>query len=135
MYYENLPIFRSAMNLAVYIESVVKSFERYCVLAVGTLLEFFDKKIKAVSLYSQTPSLLDINNRCRHTTKPINLKIGSNFFSVFGLPTGCFASEGNSFNFAEQNSSNVPAVRTQEQFNIQCAGVIHESNPFDFDRS
>jgi len=141
MYYENLPIFRSAMNLAVYIETIVKSlvlasfrnsallYEKYhkytigvnlrertkchCVLAVGTLLEFFDKKIKAVSLYSQTLSLSDTINKYQHTSKPINLKTSLNFFAVLSLPTGYLASEGHSINFAKQNSSNVPAVKTQ----------------------
>ncbi len=29
MYYENLPIYRSAMNLIVYIETIVRGFEKY----------------------------------------------------------------------------------------------------------
>ena len=150
MYYENLPIFRSAMNLAVYIETIVKSFEKYhCVLTAGTLHEFFDKKINAVSLYSQTPSSSDISNKYQHTSKPISSKISANFFAVFTLPTGCRASEGHSINFAKQNSSNVPTVQTQKQQIVELAhakhansynlinttGVIHESNPFNFNRS
>ncbi len=114
MYYENLPIFRSAMNLAVYIETIVKSFEKYhCVLTAGTLYEFFDKKINAVSLFNKTLSSSDISNKYQHTLKPINSIINANFFIVFALPTGCRVSEGHSINFAKQNSSNVPTVQTQ----------------------
>jgi hypothetical protein len=43
MYYENLPIFRSAMNLAVYIETIVKSFEKYHKYTIGENLRQIER--------------------------------------------------------------------------------------------
>lgn len=38
MYYENLPIFRSSLNLVVYVETIVKSFEKYHKYTIGAQL-------------------------------------------------------------------------------------------------
>ena len=32
MYYDNLPIFKSALDLVVYVESIVKGFDKYHLL-------------------------------------------------------------------------------------------------------
>jgi len=72
MYYENLPIFRSAMNLAVYIETIVKSFEKYPkrilfgihkAFQLGHWLNFV--KIKPVSLSSKILNLPDTRHQTR----------------------------------------------------------------------
>jgi len=87
--------------------------DAYASIQLGHWLNFFEKKIKAVSLLDKTVSLSDIINKNWYILKLINSNIHSNFFIVFGLPTGCRAVEGHSINFAKQNSSNVPAVQTQ----------------------
>lgn len=67
----------------------------------------------AVSLSGKTLSPSDTINKSLKSIKRIGSIGSSNFFTVLGLPTGCRALEGHSFNFAEQNSTNVPAIRTQ----------------------
>ena len=69
MYYENLPIFRSAMNLAVYIETIVKSFEKYHKYTIGVNLR--ERAQKMLFLISQanmaqdkTKKLLQLRDMC-----------------------------------------------------------------------
>jgi hypothetical protein len=45
MYYENLPIYKVAMELTVYIEVIVKGFEKYHKYTLGVDLRSYSKKI------------------------------------------------------------------------------------------
>jgi hypothetical protein len=45
MKYENLPIYRDAMSFCVYIESIVKSFDKYHKYTIGTDLREYTKSI------------------------------------------------------------------------------------------
>ncbi len=45
MYYDNLPIFKSALDLVVYIETIVKGFERYHKYTVGEDLRNKSKEL------------------------------------------------------------------------------------------
>jgi hypothetical protein len=56
-YYENLPIYRKAMQLAVYMEQVVHGFPRYHKYAIGADLRNLSKKL--VSRIIQANSVRD----------------------------------------------------------------------------
>ena len=45
MYYDNLPIFKSALRLVVYIETIVKGFDRYDKYSIGLDLRNYSKEI------------------------------------------------------------------------------------------
>ncbi len=45
MLYDNLPIFKSALNLVVYIETIVKGFDRYEKYGIGLDLRVYSKEI------------------------------------------------------------------------------------------
>jgi len=45
MYYDNLPIFKSALRLVVYIETIVKGFDRYDKYNIGLDLRNYSKDI------------------------------------------------------------------------------------------
>lgn len=45
MRYENLPIFKSCLNLCIYIETIVKGFEKYHKYTIGVDLRVTSKEI------------------------------------------------------------------------------------------
>jgi len=45
MIYNQLPIFKSALDFVVYIETIVKNFEKYHKYTIGTDLREYAKKI------------------------------------------------------------------------------------------
>ena len=45
MYYDNLPIYKSALDLVVYIETIVKGFERYHKYTIGEDLRNYSKEL------------------------------------------------------------------------------------------
>jgi len=45
MYYTNLPIFKSALDLVVYVEEMVKGFDRYHKYSIGAELRVQSKSI------------------------------------------------------------------------------------------
>ena len=45
MYYDNLPIFKSALTLVVYIETIVKGFDKYHKYTIGLDLREYSKEI------------------------------------------------------------------------------------------
>jgi len=45
MYYDNLPIFKSALSLVVYIETIVKGFDKYHKYSIGLDLREYSKEI------------------------------------------------------------------------------------------
>jgi len=45
MRYDNLPIYRSTMNLCVYVETIVKSFDKYHKYTIGEDLRTYSKEL------------------------------------------------------------------------------------------
>ena len=45
MYYDNLPIYKSTLDLVVYIETIVKVFERYHKYTIGKDLRNYSKEL------------------------------------------------------------------------------------------
>lgn len=45
MRYDNLPIYRSAMNLCIYVETIVKGFDKYHKYTIGVDLRSFSKEL------------------------------------------------------------------------------------------
>ncbi len=67
--YEHLPIFRKAMEMSVYLDSVVRNFSRYNKYTIGTDMrnlsrEIFLLIIRANSAYDKAPALRELVERC-----------------------------------------------------------------------
>ncbi len=45
MHYDNLPIYKLSMDLCVYVETIVKSFDRYFKYTIGSDLREYSKRI------------------------------------------------------------------------------------------
>ncbi len=45
MYYDNLPIYKSALDLVVYIETIVKGFDKYHKYTIGEDLRNYSKEL------------------------------------------------------------------------------------------
>jgi len=45
LYYDNLPIYKSALDLVVYIETIIKGFERYHKYTIGEDLRNYSKEL------------------------------------------------------------------------------------------
>lgn len=70
MYYDNLPIFKSALDLVVYIETIVKSLERYHKYTVGEDLRNYSKELmfliqRANMSEDRVNELINLRNKCR----------------------------------------------------------------------
>jgi four helix bundle protein len=66
-YYENLPIYRKAMELAIYIEQIVRDFSRYHKYAIGHEIRMLSKElvkkiIQANSLTYKTEVLRNLRD-------------------------------------------------------------------------
>ena len=69
MRYDNLPIYRSAMILCVYIETIVKSFEKYHKYSIGQDMRNYSKELlfmihRANISYEKKKNLEELKNRC-----------------------------------------------------------------------
>jgi hypothetical protein len=69
MYYDNLPIFKSALDLVVYIETIVKGFERYHKYTVGEDLRNYSKELmfmiqRANMSEDRVSELVNLRNKC-----------------------------------------------------------------------
>jgi hypothetical protein len=69
MYYEMLPIFKSTMNLVVYIETIVKEFDKYHKYTIGEDLRTYSKKMlfliqRANMSQDKQQELLELRNGC-----------------------------------------------------------------------
>ncbi len=69
MRYDNLPIYRSAMNLCVYVETIVKSFEKYHKYTIGSDLRNLSKELlflihRANISHSRVQTVEKLRNRC-----------------------------------------------------------------------
>ena len=73
MIYDNLPIYRAALDLCVYIETIVKSFDKYHKYTIGEDLRNHSKKVlflihKAnVSKENRIQMLELLRDRCEET--------------------------------------------------------------------
>jgi len=69
VYYDNLPIFKSALDLVVYIETIVKGFEKYHKYTIGVDLRAHSKEMlflinRANISQDRLPRLLELRDRC-----------------------------------------------------------------------
>jgi hypothetical protein len=69
MYYEMLPIFKLTMNLVVYIETIVKEFDKYHKYTIGEDLRTYSKKMlfliqRANMSQHRETELLELRNSC-----------------------------------------------------------------------
>jgi len=67
-HYENLPIYKKAFELAVYIEQVVKGFSRYHKYTIGSDLRNLSRNlavlvIKANSIKDKLPALTELRDK------------------------------------------------------------------------
>ena len=72
MRYENLPIYKSAMDLAVYIEQIVKSFDKYYKYTIGEDLRNYSKELlflihRANSRVEKSEHLLLLRDKCEES--------------------------------------------------------------------
>lgn len=78
MYYDNLPIFKSALDLVVYIETIVKGFEKYYKYTLGEDLRQQSKEVlfliqRANMSEDRSSGLLDLRNKCEEVKMLIRI--------------------------------------------------------------
>lgn len=78
MRYDNLPIYKSALDFCVYCELIVKGFEKYSKYSIGEDLRKYSKKIlflihKANIFDNKKEVLQKLVNRCEETKMLIYL--------------------------------------------------------------
>ena len=78
MYYDNLPIFKSALDLVVYMETIVKGFERYHKYTLGEELRSSSKEIlfliqRANMSRERYAELLRLRNKCEEVKMLIRI--------------------------------------------------------------
>jgi len=95
MYYEHLPIFHAAMNLAVHMETVVKSFEKYHKYTIGANLRQRAQNLlflisQANMAHNKTPKLFALREMCEMLKITIHLaqelKVFRNFKQFDRVP-------------------------------------------------
>lgn len=69
MYYDNLPIFKSALDLVVYVETIVKGFDKYHKYTLGEDLRKQSKEVlfliqRANMSESRSQELVTLRNKC-----------------------------------------------------------------------
>ena len=69
MYYDNLPIFKFALDLVVYVETIVKGFERYHKYTLGEDLRQHSKEVlfliqRANMSEDRSRELIALRNKC-----------------------------------------------------------------------
>ncbi len=72
MKYDNLPIYKVALDFCVYIETIVKNFEKYYKYSIGQDLREYSKQIlflihKANIIKNKKNILLELVNKCEET--------------------------------------------------------------------
>ena len=77
MRYDNLPIYKSALNLCVYCETIVKSFDKYHKYTLGEDLRTFSKRvlflIHRANISTQRKEILEnLKNSCEDLKMLIN---------------------------------------------------------------
>ncbi len=94
MRYDNLPIYKSALNLCVYVETIVKSFEKYHKYTIGEDLRSFSKEllfmIHRANISNDKKVLLEnLRNRCEDLKMLINLTKELKAFKSFKQFENC----------------------------------------------
>jgi len=117
MYYENLPIFRSAMNLAVYIETIVKSFDRYHKYTIGVHLRERSQKIlflisQANMAKDKTKKLFQLRDMCEMTKITVILAKELKAFRSFKQ-------------FEQSSKLTIEVCRQAQAWLKSSAGVLH----------
>ena len=69
MYYDNLPIFKSALDLVVYLETIVEKFDKYHRYTLGEDLRQYSKALllliqRANMNENRVPKLIELRDKC-----------------------------------------------------------------------
>jgi len=88
MRYDNLPIYRSVMKLCIYVESIVKSFDKYHKYTIGEDLRSFSKEMlfmihRANIAKEKKEKLQNLTYRCEDMKMLINLSKELKAFKSF----------------------------------------------------
>lgn len=78
MFYENLPIYKAALDLCVYVEQIVQSFDKYHKYTIGEDLRTHSKELlfgihKANRMRDKKESLETLRDKCEETKMLIAL--------------------------------------------------------------
>jgi len=78
MRYDNLPIYKSAMDLCVYVETIVRNFEKYHKYTIGTDLRNISKELlflihRANISHTRVQIVEKLRNRCEDMKMLIQL--------------------------------------------------------------
>jgi len=88
MKYENLPIYKSAMDFCVYIETIVKSFDKYHKYTIGGDLRDYSKQIlflihRANISMEKKEQLESLRDKCEETKMLLHLSKELKAFKSF----------------------------------------------------
>ena len=88
MRYDNLPIYRSTMNLCVYVETIVKGFDKYHKYTIGEDLRTISKDLmfmihRANISHDKKEKLENLTNKCEELKMLINLSKELQAFKSF----------------------------------------------------
>lgn len=88
MYYDNLPIFKSALDLVVYVESIVKNFDKYHKYTLGEDLRKQSKEAlfliqRANMSEDRSQKLVALRNKCEEVKMLIRVTHELKVFSGF----------------------------------------------------
>lgn len=88
MHYENLPIYKSAMDFCVYVESMVRGFEKYHKYTIGVDLRNYSKEIlflihRTNISQEKEENLILLRNKCEDTKMLIQLSKELKVFKSF----------------------------------------------------
>ncbi len=88
MRYDNLPIYRSSLNLCVYVETIVKSFDKYHKYTIGEDLRTYSKDLmfmvhRANISQEKKEKLQNLTYKCEDLKMLINLSKELKAFKSF----------------------------------------------------
>ncbi len=88
MLYENLPIYKSALDFCVYIETIVQNFDKYHKYTIGADLRTMSKELlftihRANTLTDKKEMLTHLRDRCEDTKMILQLAKELRAFASF----------------------------------------------------
>lgn len=88
MYYDNLPIFKSALDLVVYVETIVKNFDKYHKYTLGEDLRQQSKEMlfciqRANMSENRSQELVRLRDKCEEVKMLIRITHELRVFSGF----------------------------------------------------
>ena len=94
MHYDNLPIFKSALDLVVYVETIVKNFDKYHKYTLGEDLRHQSKEVlfliqRANMSENRSEGLLALRNKCEEVKMLIRVTHELKVFSGFKQFENC----------------------------------------------